>query len=69
MTEPTMNAGQERIESASPGSLDMWARKLQVTPDQLREAIRAVGSLASDVELHLKCSRSTTNADQVAKRG
>jgi len=60
-------SGQERIDISSADSLDTWARKLQVTHDQLREAVRAVGSSAADVELHLKGSRSTTNADQAAK--
>lgn len=44
-------------------------RELDCTEDQLREAVRAVGSRASDVELHLKGARSSTNADRVHEAG
>jgi hypothetical protein len=44
-----------------------WARKLDVTHEQLAEAVGAVGNRATDVELHLKGTRATTNADQERK--
>ena len=71
MTNQTAKTGEvpDRIDSASIRSLDQWAAKLQVSHEQLKEAIAAVGSLASDVEMHLKGSRSTTTADQVHKAG
>ncbi len=45
------------------------ARKLDATPEQVEEAIRAVGPNASDIELHLKGSRSTTNAERTDATG
>ncbi|RZL96386.1 MAG: DUF3606 domain-containing protein [Variovorax sp.] len=72
MTDPMLQPeGPEpdRVDISSRESLDTWARKLQVSHDQLREAVRAVGSLAADVEMHLKGSRSTTNAERVDEAG
>jgi hypothetical protein len=57
------------IDIESERSLDEWCGKLKVTHDQLREAVRAVGSRAADVELHLKGSRSTTNKERVDEAG
>ncbi|RZL39927.1 MAG: DUF3606 domain-containing protein [Rubrivivax sp.] len=39
-----------------------WAKKFDVTQEQLKEAVAAVGNLAADVEMHLKGSRASTNA-------
>lgn len=58
-----------RIDLNSDASLGEWARKLNVTEAQLKEAVAAVGDRATDVELHLKGSRSTTNGDRVDKEG
>lgn len=44
-----------------------WARRLDVSHEQLVEAVEAVGDRAADVELHLKGTRSTTNADAAAQ--
>jgi hypothetical protein len=44
-------------------------KKLDTTEDQLREAIAAVGDKATDVEMHLKGTRSTTNSDRVRELG
>jgi hypothetical protein len=55
---------KERIKLDEPESLEAWARKLDATPRQLREAVAAVGDRAADVELHLKGSRSTMNAER-----
>ncbi|RCW69511.1 DUF3606 domain-containing protein [Pseudorhodoferax soli] len=57
--------GPERIEVGSDEALRGWATRLDVSPEQIREAVEKVGDLASDVELHLKGSRSTTNDDRV----
>jgi hypothetical protein len=40
-----------------------WAKKFDVTSDQIREAVKAVGDSAADVEMHLKGSHATSNAD------
>jgi hypothetical protein len=41
-----------------------------VSPQQVREAVEAVGSNAGDVEMHLKGSRASSNAskEQVGER-
>jgi hypothetical protein len=59
----------DRIQLDDPESADHWARKLDATPEQLREAVEAVGDKAADVEMHLKGSRSTTNSDRVRELG
>ena len=55
----------ERIDIDDAESAAHWARKLDTTPDQLQEAVDAVGDRAADVEMHLKGSRSTSNSDRV----
>jgi hypothetical protein len=65
--ESTGSAGAapQQIDVASEQDLREWSRKLDVTEDQLKEAVAAVGKLASDVEDHLKGSRATTNSERV----
>lgn len=58
----------DRIEQDEQ-ALERWAKKLDATPEQLREAIEAVGDKAADVEMHLKGARSTTNSDRVRELG
>lgn len=41
------------------------ASRFGVTDAQVREAIVAVGTRPSDIELHLKGSRSSSNSDRV----
>ena len=67
MTQP--GTEPDRIEQDQPQALERWAKKLDATPDQLREAIAAVGDKATDVEMHLKGARSTTNSDRVRELG
>ncbi|HVE52903.1 MAG TPA: DUF3606 domain-containing protein [Ramlibacter sp.] len=59
----------DRIEQDDEQALERWAKKLDATPEQLREAIAAVGDQAADVEMHLKGARSTTNSDRVRELG
>ena len=56
-----------RIDISSDRELDKWSRRLDVTHDQLREAVRAVGSLAADIEWHLKGPRATAYRARVPK--
>ena len=71
MTPPTharqsaADAPAERIEIQDPFAAQVWAKKLNISGGQLREAIEAVGDRATDVEMHLKGSRSTSNAERV----
>ena len=55
------------IAAADGRALAEWAEKLDTTPQQLRQAIATVGDRAADVEMHLKGSHSTTNADRVER--
>ena len=65
-TSTTADA-QTRIDVKQESGLEGWAKKFDVTADQIREAVEAVGDQAADVEMHLKGTRSTTNADQEAR--
>ena len=55
----------DRIDVKDPVALAQWAQKLNVTQNQLCEAVAAVGDVAADIEMHLTGSHSTTNADRV----
>lgn len=57
--------GADRIDTVSDEALRTWAKRLDTSPDQIRAAVAKVGDRASDVELHLKGSRSTTNDDRI----
>ena len=46
-----------------------WAEEFDVTPEQIEEAIAAVGPNQADIELHLKGSRSSSNSDRVHDAG
>lgn len=67
MTQPGVQPDRIRIDDEQ--ALAQWAKKLDATPEQLREAVQAVGDKAADVEMHLKGARSTTNADRVKEMG
>jgi hypothetical protein len=56
---------QLRIDVQDESALREWSKKLDATPEELKEAVAAVGDLASDVELHLKGSRSSINSERV----
>jgi len=45
------------------------ADELDATPEQIEEAIAAVGPRPADIEMHLKGTRSTTNSDRVHDAG
>lgn len=59
----------DRIDLVSDASLKEWSKKLAVTEDQLKDAVAKVGDRATDVEMHLKGSRSTTNEERVKEAG
>ena len=46
-----------------------WAEEFDATPEQIEEAIAAVGPNKADIELHLKGSRSSSNSDRVHDAG
>ena len=55
------------IDVNDDASVHAWATKLDATPEQIRDAVEAKGNQAADVEMHLKGSHATTNADQEAR--
>ncbi len=57
--------------SFEPGEAEIQrlADEFDASPEQIREAIRAVGSRPADIEMHLKGSRSTSNSDRVHDAG
>jgi hypothetical protein len=59
----------DRIDIQSDASLAEWAEKLDTTEAQLRDAVERVGDRATDVEMDLKGSRSTTNTERVDELG
>jgi|GEM_PF-2909084 hypothetical protein len=56
----------ERIDVNSEQALGTWTKKLNATPEQIRDAVAEVGDRSDDVELHLKGSRASTNSERVA---
>ena len=48
------NADRERINVNEDYELRSWSKKFNVTPDQLKQAVKAVGDRAAAVERHLK---------------
>ena len=65
MTQPHPPPGvqPERINLNDKQTTEAWARKLNATWEQLREAVAAVGDRAADVETHLKASRRINHSD------
>ena len=62
-TETRGGQDRTRINIHQDHELRDWARKFNATPEQIKDAVGRVGDLAADVEMDLKGSRSTTNAD------
>lgn len=59
------NVQVERIDVDSENSVSEWAKKLDSTDSQVKDAVAEVGDRATDVEMYLKGTRSTTNVDRV----
>jgi hypothetical protein len=57
--DKTQSGGQDRkrISLCQEYEVRDWAKKFNVTPEQLEAAVRAVGNDAAAVEEHLKGSR------------
>lgn len=60
-------SANERIDATQEDTLRQWARKLDSTPQQIKEAVQAVGDKPADVEAHLKGVRSSTNTERVQR--
>jgi len=66
--DKTQGGGQDRdrIDVHEDDELRDWAQRFDTTPEQIKDAVAAVGTFAADVEMHLKGSRSSTNASTEA---
>ena len=70
MTEsPGPGAKPDRIDIDDPKSRAEWARKLDCSESQLREAGKAGGNEAGAMGMHLHGVHSTTNSDRVHEAG
>jgi hypothetical protein len=58
-----------RIDKSDAAQVARWTREFDVTDEQLAQANAKVGDKAADVELYLKGSRSSTNADTASAAG
>jgi hypothetical protein len=66
--QDTNTTTAQTVNADDSAAIEALAKKLDATPEQVQEAIGAVGTKASDIELHLKGSRSTTNAERTASK-
>ena len=57
---------RDRINVNQLYELRDWAKKFNATPEQIKEAVQAVGDRADKVEMHLKGSRSSSIASREA---
>jgi hypothetical protein len=57
---------RHRINLNQEHELRDWAKKFNASPEQIKEAVAAVGDHADDAEMHLKGSRSSSNASREA---
>ena len=64
MAATTSGAG-----APSEQEIERLADEFDASPEQIREAIAAVGPRPADIEMHLKGSRSTSNSDRVHDAG
>ena len=67
MEEKSQDTSTERIDLNDKAACERWVKKLNITHEQMREAVQAVGDNPSDVEAHLKGVRSTSNDERMEK--
>lgn len=53
----TGGADRKRIDVNEDYELRDWSKKFNVTPDKLKEAVRAVGTSADAVQKHLRSGK------------
>lgn len=58
---------RQRINVNQDYELQDWSRKLGVTKDQLKEAVRAVGDNAEKVKEHLRSSGGSSSGDRPSR--
>lgn len=62
---PSNDPTQTQLDICDSAQLAAWSKKFDCTPDQLKKAVAAAGNQESDIEMHLKGSRSTSNSERV----
>lgn len=66
-TTETHTGTTNKIRLDDSQNIALWARKLDASSDQIRDAVDTVGDDPSDVEMYLKGSRSTTNSERMTE--
>ncbi len=66
---PSTGITPDKINTHSSAEVKEWAKTFNVTESQILDAVAAVGDLATEVEMHLKGTRSTTNNERVDEVG
>jgi len=64
-----MTSDANATSTRDKDDIERLADELDATPEQIEEAIATFGRRRSDIELHLKGTRSTTNGDRVREAG
>ena len=54
----------ERLDDRNPADVERWAAELAVSPERLREAIRAVGTDIDKIKGHLAAEGRHVNQDR-----
>ena len=54
----------ERLDDRNPADVERWAAELAVSPERLREAIRAVGTDIDKIKGHLAAEGGHKGHDQ-----
>ena len=72
MSDNLQNRGgqdRKRIDVHQDYELRDWAKKFGATPEQIKQAVQAVGTRADDVEMHLKGGRGTASSERPDSSG
>ena len=63
MSDDKKNIGKpdrDRINTSEDYEVQDWSKKFGVSPEELKKAVKQVGSIAKDVEAYLKNRKSPT---------
>jgi len=72
MSDNLQNRGgqdRKRIDVHQDYELRDWAKKFGATPEQIKQAVQAVGTRADDVEMHLKGGRGAAGSERASSSG
>ena len=64
---PEGRAEGDRIDVNQDEAVRAWAKTFDASPQQIREAVEAVGDRADEVEAYLKGTRSSVNSERVRR--